>query len=141
MAKNQIEALQQQLREKDEEIAARDAEQRRLRDLASAREVEIKQTREQFNDLKTRIQAAETANQFMRGYLARVQEDDVVREELVTTGEPGGEQQMVPKRKPTHFSRMDDYTVFGDRDGSSPYHGFGMTSEERSRRRKHWITY
>ena len=34
-------------------------------------------------DLKERLANANRSGQFMRGYIARIQEDDVVREELV----------------------------------------------------------
>lgn len=96
-----------------------------------------KEARAQFADLKRRLYAAETSNQFMRGYLARVQEDDVVREELVATGEPGGDQQMVPKRKPAQFLRPDDFTSPQE----DRFSGYAQTYEERRRRARHWITY
>jgi hypothetical protein len=51
----------------------------------------------------------------MRGYLKRVQEDDVVREELVPIGDPQGEQQLVPKRKPTPFMAPTPYSDFSNR--------------------------
>lgn len=96
----------------------------------------LKTSRENFNDLKQRLHAAETSNQFMRGYLARVQEDDVVREDLLTVGEPDGEQHMVPKRKPTTFERPSDFTEQTEDRG---LYG-GYASRER-RKPKHWITY
>jgi hypothetical protein len=105
------------------------------REAREAAERSLKQSREHFDDLKTRLHAAETANQFMRGYLSRVQEDDVVREELVTTGEPNGEQRLVPKRKPTEFERPQDFTEFRRRDE------FGYMAERDRPKPKHWITY
>lgn len=101
--------------------------------LAEKREQE---TRLQFDDLKTRLHAAETSNGFMRGYLARTQEDDAVREELVTVGDPDGEQHLVPKRKPTAFPRPSDYTHPYPPDNYDKH----ATARER-RPPKHWITY
>ena len=49
---------------------------------AQQSEARIKEVMQQFADLKQRLLAAEQSNQFMRGYLARVQEDDTVREML-----------------------------------------------------------
>lgn len=102
-------------------------------------EARIKETEQQFSDLKQRLLAAEQANQFMRGYLARVQEDDSVREELVTVGDPDGEQRMVPKRKSATFERPDDFTRPNDRD----QFGMGYVDQmrERDHKPKHWITY
>lgn len=97
-----------------------------------------KELREQFDDLKQRLVAAEQANQFMRGYVARVQEDDVVREELIATGDTEGEQRLVPKRKPTVFERPDDFTE-PRRRGDSVYGGF-LNRDDRPKP-KHWVTY
>ena len=91
---------------------------------------------EQFNDLKERLLASEMENQRLRGYIARVQEDDVVREELVTVGEPGAEQHMVPKRVPTVFSQPNQYNRARD-EMNDIFHGRG---EER-RPPRHWVTY
>lgn len=115
---------------------------RQERDEARARlaeaEAATKKVRDQFDDLKTRLHAAESANQYMRGYLSRVQEDDTVREELVTVGDPAGEQRMVPKRKPTAFERPDDFTE-PRRDQRGIYSGMGY--EHDRPKPKHWITY
>lgn len=113
-------------KELDQERAAR-----------KALETTLDATRVNLTDLKTRLHAAESSNQYMRGYLARVQEDDTVREELVTMGDPEGEQRMVPKRKPTTFERPDDFTEpKRDRD----FMGY-QNYEDRNRKPKHWITY
>lgn len=82
---------------------------------------------------------AESTNQRMRGYIDRVQEDDVVREELVAVGDPNGEQSLMPKRKPKMFvepipfmnSQGDEMATM-----SRYSHGYG----ERPRP-KHWIRY
>lgn len=104
-----------------------------------------KETRAQFDDLKTRLAHAEAELQRMGGYIARVQEDDVVREELVRIGDPEGEQQLVPKRKPTHFSDL--RVVNGDFDvtlGMQSGPRFGVYSADADRRsppKRHWVTY
>lgn len=92
-----------------------------------------KEARAQFADLKQRLQAAETSNQFMRGYLARVQEDDAVREELVVIGEPGGEQ-LAPKREPAQFLRPDDFMA-PDQDRSHGLMGYEDHGCLRAKRR------
>lgn len=103
---------------------------------------QLTESRGHFADLKTRLLAAETANQYMRGYLARVQEDDVVREDLMTVGDPDGEQHMVPKRKPTAFPRPSD---FGEPPGNEPslysenYDTYGNRRQRKTP--KHWISY
>lgn len=109
---------------------------RQWKKLADDREKEIKDVKLKFDDLKTRLHAAEAANQHMRGYLARVQEDDAVREELIQTGEPGGEQLLIPKRKPTQFARPDDFTQPHD---NGIYCSRYMDSDRP--KPKHWITY
>jgi Spy/CpxP family protein refolding chaperone len=104
------------------------------RQRAEARE---KETRVQFDDLKQRLVTAEFENQRMRGYLQRVQEDDVVREELVKVGDPEGECHLVPKRKPTGFAPPVHFPL--------PAHNMvsdGSMYHDRSRQKpKHWIAY
>ncbi len=95
------------------------------------------ETRAQFNDLKTRLATAEADNQRMRGYIARVQEDDVVREELLTTGDPQGEQYLVPKRKLTPFHQPDPFT---ERHDGAMMADASYGRHER-RERRHWVTY
>lgn len=108
-----------------------DQERRELRDRARAQRAET-------DDLKERLAAAEAENARMRGYIARVQEDDVVREDLVPIGDPAGEQQLVPKRKPTPFQAPLPYSTFSGGDV-----GGAMSSyRERDRPKpKHWVTY
>lgn len=103
---------------------------------ADLAERELKQNRKEIDDLKTRLQTSEAVNQRLRGYLDRVQEDDVVREELVLTGDPQGEQQLVSKRKHTRFAEQSEWTEFRDRDSSLySYH------DRQKAVRKHWVTY
>lgn len=98
-----------------------------------------KQLHAQFADLKERLATAEAENQRMRGYIQRVQEDDTVREELVATGDPTGEQTMVPKRKPTSFDQPPSHSNLGEIDTSDRFY----RSYENEQRRKpiHWIRY
>lgn len=130
--------LEQQIKESQESNVELRNELTKFRGLAAEREKQVASIKEQFDDLKIRLQAAETSNQFMRGYLSRVQEDDVVREELITTGEPDGDQRMVPKRKSTEFPRPSDFTEA--RQSVNDMAGY-VNYESRQRKAKHWITY
>lgn len=104
---------------------------------ADQAEARVKEVTTQFGDLKQRLLAAEQSNQFMRGYLQRVAEDDVVREELVQTGDPSGETRLVPKRRPTNFPSPNDFTT-----PQSDCDSFGYMSRDDERHKpKHWITY
>ncbi|NWG25672.1 MAG: hypothetical protein HXY30_14870 [Pseudorhodoplanes sp.] len=70
------------------------------------KENEIKEMRGRIDTLKTRLADAEFQNARMRGYIEREQEDDVVREELLTVTDamgPPGATTLVPKRKPARF--------------------------------------
>lgn len=94
-----------------------------------------KVAQDQFADLKKRLFDSEMERQRLVGYTQRVQEDDVVREDLVTVGEPGGEQRMVPKRKSAApFSTMDYREV---NQMTPTYDQYGR---ERVKP-KHWIEY
>lgn len=99
-------------------------------------EVREKQTREQFDDLKTRLAIAESDSQRMRGYISRVQEDDTVREDLIKVGDPEGEHQLVPKRKPTLFFSSNEYRHHGAADMMAAT-GYAPTRDKP----KHWVTY
>lgn len=108
------------------------------RELQDARNHE-KLTRAQFADLKERLVNSELQDQFMRGYLTRVQEDDVVREELIQTGDMDGAIQLMPKRKPTHFPSPNNYA---GEPGHDRFHGGGyMDATERKAPPRHWVTY
>lgn len=109
----------------------------RQRCAAEAREHE---TRAQFADLKERLALSEAEVQRMGGYISRVQEDDVVREPLVQVGDTDGDQQLVPKRKPTRFFPIQ---LVGQ-----PLGGQAMAADfndyEQRRRpvpKRHWVTY
>lgn len=108
---------------------------------ASAAEAREKETRNQFNDLKWRLHDAEVLNAQLHGYLMRIQEDDVVREELVTVGDPEGEQRMKPKRQHTDFPRFQQHRP-DDTPSRQDYMRYARSAEEeRPRKPKHWITY
>lgn len=77
-----------------------------LGELAAAAKSEAAELRGRIDTLKTRLADAEFQNARMRGYIERVQEDDVVREELLTVTDamgPAGATTLVPKRKPARF--------------------------------------
>jgi len=112
-----------------ESIRVLEGEKRQAEETAKA-------IRAKFADLKQRLQTAESENQRMRGYLARVQEDDVVREELLTVGEPEGEQYLRPKRKHASFDPPNDFTEF-----KAPDNGLYSYHDRRKAERKHWIIY
>lgn len=90
-----------------------------------------------FFDLKRRLHNALLCNERMRGYLNRVHEDDQVREELITTGEPEGEMRLVPKRKFTEFPEPEN--AYSDTMSKSEQ--FNMGYSERQQQRKHWLAY
>lgn len=97
-----------------------------------------KVARSQIDDLKERLALAESENQRMRGYIARVQEDDVVREDLVKVGDPQGDHQLVPKRKPTAFYPPN---VYAERGMSGSMGSAGYADNARNRPpQKHWVT-
>ena len=101
---------------------------------ASAAEAEVKTTREQFADLKKRLFNAEAELARLNGYLARVHEDDVVRDGLVEIDDDRGKR-MVPKRpKPLR--------TVGQSAGSS-IQGWDFASSYQSdgRKRTHWTDY
>ena len=96
-----------------------------------------KDLRTNLDDVKQRLAFAEAERQRMHGYIQRVQEDDVVREELVTVGEPDGEQRQVPKRKPTPFCGRTPVPSEYREDAPINRNAYG----ERRERRRHWATY
>lgn len=105
-----------------------------------ALEKRMDEKRKDFADLKARLLAAELVNAEMRGYITRLQEDDVVREELVTTGDPNGQQRMVPKRKHRTFEGPNQMTNPRDR------HEFDETmsryaGQREERKPRCWVEY
>lgn len=132
MTKTTLKTLGDSLKHTEEKLGRAEAERDRERTNRIGLETKIKEVTQQFDDLKSRLHAAETSNQFMRGYLARVQEDDTVREELIAIGDPLGEQQLVPKRKRTEFPSPNQYTDFNA--GGDRFYGNKTNN-------KHWVTY
>lgn len=99
------------------------------------------ETRAQFADLKERLVTAEANNQRMRGYIERAQEDDIAREELVTTGDPAGEQQLVPKRKHVLFCQPTPYSVIDGRLDSERVYDARYGQAGSRQQPKHWVRY
>lgn len=136
MARKTIRSLEIALAEVSSTSEARSKMIHDTRAAKAAAEESEKETREQFADLKKRLHRSEMEVARLNGYLARVREDDTVREELVTTGEPGGEQRLTPKRKPEYLGNTeDDYSGMKSSDPMMHY-------LERDRKKpKHWIEY
>lgn len=121
--------LQQEL-----EASREDAKNMRVKFLEEERlgrqiKTQLAEKEGQFKDLKRRLHESETENARLRGYVQRVQEDDVVREDLVATGDPNGHQRLVPKRR--HSLPYDQATP------DDMYHNMGLGREKP----KHWIEY
>ena len=79
-------------------------------DRLSLRNKQLEEAKAHNAELKERVAHQTVTIATLRGYVERVKEDDVVREELVTTGavgDPCGETQIVPKRK--HAILPEDY--------------------------------
>lgn len=109
-----------------------------LKDQRNAEAANIKRLHSQIDDLKARLVHAEAANHRMQGYLDRVREDDVVREDLVATGDPHGEQTMVPKR-PAPMRYVASYDETYGLTGAMGTTGYD--SGHRNTRPRHWVTY
>jgi hypothetical protein len=107
---------------------------RKWRGLAEEREKQVTATREQFADLKKRLHNSEMEVARLNGYLSRVREDDVVREDLVTTGDPEGGQRLVPKRKHEYLGNRESN---GSLDAMMGCDSYGNRREKP----KHWIEY
>lgn len=83
-----------------------------------------------FADLKERLFNTETELSRLRGYLARVHEDDVVRDGMVEIEDSNGKRQ-VPRRQPpfTNSTYRDDA-------------GIGLSSlYHNNEKRTHWTSY
>lgn len=90
---------------------------------------EVAQTTEKhFADLKERLLNAETELSRLRGYLARVHEDDVVRDGMVEIEDSNGKRQ-VPRRQPPFTTTMLDNSMMP----FSAYHD--------NEKRTHWTSY
>lgn len=136
-----IKYFEQKVAELETAIEGVHEENRGKSKLIDESERKLTEARTLFVDLKEKLYAAEVSNQFMRGYIARIQEDDIAREELLTIGDPNGEQKLVPKRKSTAFERPDDFLDTdrpNQRIGSQSFSRFG--SDDRPKPR-HWLRY
>ena len=112
----------------DAMLAARDARDEARKEAAAHRV--------RTEELKDRLVRAELNVQWLRGYVARVREDDVANEELVPTGNED-DRTLVPKRKfellpPDHHdgARAGADSVYVSRSGGEP-----------RLKRKHWVNY
>lgn len=102
-------------------------------------------TRTQFGDLKGRILYMGKVIAELRGYITRVREDDVVREDLIPVGDPEGQHRLVPKRKhvdlpdaaPDELRSQDDHAAAGM---AKIMHHYDEGERERRRSSK-WIEY
>ena len=100
------------------------------RDERDAALKEVKEVREQFADIKRRLLEAETETARLRGYLARVHEDDIVRDGLVEIEDAQGKR-LVPKRPPPmNAGAVEHYEQFN----SSV--GYGSNKKQT-----HWTNY
>jgi len=97
--------------------------------------------RADLDEVKERLAAAETENNRMRGYIDRVMEDDHEREQLVTIGEPGGDQQLVPKRK--HREQPHICGPIARNEGDINFHSSYRDAciGREPKKRRHWVTY
>lgn len=97
---------------------------------ATVAEDALKESRSHFADLKERLANAEGETSRLRGYLARVHEDDIVRDGLVEIEDVNGKRS-VPRRPPplqeTHFPTSA---------GNFEYDTFGQ-----KKKRTHWTSY
>lgn len=100
-----------------------------------------KELRSSLDNVKERLAFAEAELQRAGGYIQRVQEDDVVREDLVTVGEPGAEQHLVPKRKPTHFAVMSAARPIDQVNFESGGMMYRDCAAARPAKHRHWVTY
>lgn len=134
------------LKKKLEDTERAVADQRELLDRMRKREAEaifardqmaktVTEVQDQFAELKERLQTAETNLAHVEGYLARVREDDEVREGLIEIGNED-EKQLVPKRK----SRL-HLPQYGCASAGHIDHPSHWSSIETSPKRKHWTSY
>lgn len=118
------------------EVASFGAERAALNARLRGWEEAQKAARKDLDELKHRLAIAESESQRMRGYISRVHEDDVVREELVPIGDPAGEHQLVPKRKLTPFTAPDPYSR-----SATDACGYMSVDRPNRPRPRHWVTY
>lgn len=93
---------------------------------ATTAEESLKESRSHFADLKERLANAESETSRLRGYLARVHEDDIVRDGLVEIEDANGKRS-VPRRPPPSPN-------FAEVAGFQEYDNLG-------RKRTHWTSY
>ena len=133
----------EELLELRDEVKSLAADNKRLDDaMLAAREArdgarkEAATYRERNEELKDRLVRAELNVQWLRGYVARVREDDVANEELVPTGNED-DRTPVPKRK---FEPLPPDHHDGARGGADSMYVSRSSGEPRLKR-KHWVNY
>lgn len=136
MAKETIEDLKKQL-----EICFTTIEQQKQDNIEQrlklqANVQELNHTLMEFGDLKRRLHNAEHIIERMRGYIARVQEDDIVNEPLVATGNED-EKHLAPKRQHTSFSGPEDPYI----DTMAQSEMRHLSELDRRKQRRHWTEY
>ncbi len=102
--------------------------------LTSAKRAEERECkiREQFGDLKLKLLDSEREVSNLRGYLARVHEDDIVRDGMIEIEDANGKR-MIPKRPPPLQSYSPPMTEQYGRPAGL-YAGMELA-------RKHWTDY
>lgn len=92
-------------------------------------EKEVETTREQFADLKQRLLNSENECARLNGYMARVHEDDIVRDGFVEIEDENGKR-FVPKRpgpqeRVIHHGGLDNYDyINGERRKKTHWTGY-----------------
>jgi multidrug efflux pump subunit AcrA (membrane-fusion protein) len=128
-----IEKLEAKLVEAEAQVAREKEHADEWRERAYKAENEVAETRQQFADLKERVASLGVENAEMKGYISRVQEDDVVREDLIPVGDVAtGDVHLTPKRKHRRFAERDLGMAMAQS-------GSIFASERRPRR--HWVNY
>lgn len=98
-----------------------------------AAQTERDETHAQFAELKQRLLNAETELSRLRGYLARVHEDDVVRDGMVEIEDVQGKRQVPRRQLPmTSAYPVDVYSDMAN--GLNAPYG-------REKKRTHWTSY
>jgi|SRR5215469_683938 len=96
-----------------------------------------KETRAQFNDLKTRLAELTSRYDRLAGYVDRVHEDDGVREDLIPTGDVERAPHLIPKRKVVRPERMPDVQSLSLHNDPLSY----SRSRDEHFEPRHWVTY
>lgn len=117
-------------------LAGAEDGQKRQSSLRYAAEADAKAARTQFDDLKKKLYDAEIEISNLRGFIARVREDDAVRDPLVEVDDQLGKRQVTkrfPSNTPISYTMQHhDKFVSGSMNGL-----YGQDREKP----KHWTSY